>query len=43
MHNPCSTILSGELRGDEKITQRKAEHLKIVKNPAEEDGQLSLF
>ena len=44
LHNPCSTILSGELRGDEKITRRKAEHLKIVKDIAvEKDGQLSLF
>ena len=44
LHNPCSTILSGELRGDEKITRRKVEHLKIVKDIAvEKDGQLSLF
>ena len=44
MHNPRSTILSGELRGDEKITRCRAEHLKIVKDCAVENtGQLSLF
>ena len=44
MHNPRSTILSGELRGDEKITKCRAEHLQIVKDSAVENtGQLSLF
>lgn len=47
MHNPRSTILSGELRGDEKINRRKVEHLKIVKDADEKNtgypGQLSLF
>lgn len=44
MHNPRSTILSGELRGDEKINRRKGEHLNIVKDSAVENtGQLSLF
>ena len=47
MHNLRSTILSGELRGDEKINRRKVEHLKIVKDADEKNtgypGQLSLF
>ncbi len=37
-HDPAGTILSGKLLGDEKITERKVEHL--VKGPVVEQGTL---
>ena len=44
MHNPCSTMLSGELRGNEKIIRRRGEHVKVLKNTVEPDERrISLF
>lgn len=40
-HHPNSTILSGELRGDEKITERKVMHLR--KKISLDDQMYSLF
>ncbi len=40
-HNPNSTIISGQLRGDENIKKRPVSHLKIIKSP--QVKQLSLF
>lgn len=40
-HHPDATILSGTLRGDETITERKVTHLKV--QPAPENQMDSLF